>query len=69
MTRTIRELKKLAWIETVVPNIGGLAPTAEKAIRRGVRLAIQDAIEENPSAIKAQSDKRGKDGNGKHVSE
>lgn len=68
MTKTIAELKKIAWIESVVPNIGGLAPTAEKAVRRGIRLTIQDLIEENPSAVTAQSDKHGKDGNGRHVS-
>ena len=68
MTKTIAELKKIAWIESVVPNIGGLAPTAEKAVRRGIRLTIQDLIEENPSAVTAQSDKHGKDGNVRHVS-
>lgn len=61
MTKVISELKKLAWIEAVVPNIGGLAPTAEKAIRRGIRLTVQDVINAN-------SENAGKDGKKKHVS-
>lgn len=38
------ELRKLAWIEVVVPELGTFAPTAERLVRRGAHFAISDAV-------------------------
>lgn len=40
----IKELRKLAWVEQVLPSAGSLAPVIERAVRRGTRLGIQEAI-------------------------
>lgn len=36
------ELRKLAWVEVLVPEIGTFAPTAERLMRRGARFALSD---------------------------
>lgn len=43
MSNVINELRKVAWVEQVIPASGELAPFIERAIRRGARLTIQDA--------------------------
>ena len=61
MSKVIKELRKLAWIESVAPGIGGFAPNAERAVRMGLRMTIQDLASQQP-VIASHKAKSGKDG-------
>lgn len=46
-TNMIKELRKLAWVEQILPSAGNLAPVIERAVRRGTRLGVQEALISN----------------------
>ena len=57
------ELRKLAWVETVVPELGTFAPTAERLIRRGARFLLADATGSLPGQqVVVVPEPEGKDG-------
>jgi hypothetical protein len=56
----ITELQKLAWAEELFPALAGYTPIVERAVRRGMYVAVQAPTKTKPER---QPDEKKKEGN------
>lgn len=57
MSNVIKELRKYAWIETIMPELGNMAPIAERAVRRGaINVAQSMLTDDDTTGLKRRKD-------------